>query len=189
MTLTALGLALILLLLTPGPTNTLILLAAAERGFMRALSLIPVELAAYLAVIVPLALLSDALADQIGILRPIAAALAGAWVLYLAWSMWRFGTDANATGTVSPRRLAVTTLLNPKALVMGLVLIPGAGGSVEAFGVLALSIVIVALVWAAAGCCLPRPTVGTGVPPILPRLAALWLAGLSVLIVAGGLSA
>ena len=187
MTLPTLALALILLLLTPGPTNTLILLAAAERGLPRALRLIPVELAAYLAAILPLALLSHALSAQIGLLRPIIATLAGAWVLYLAWTMWRTGPGTARPNLVSARRIAVTTFLNPKGLVMGLVLIPAAGLSPASVAVLAGSIATVALVWACAGCVLPRAE--RGFPPLITRLAALWLAGLSVMIVAGGLSA
>ncbi len=48
MSLEELVLALLVLLLTPGPTNTLMALAGAERGWTRALRLIPAELAGYL---------------------------------------------------------------------------------------------------------------------------------------------
>ena len=56
MDLPALTLALLALLLTPGPTNTLMALAGAERGLGGAARLIPAEIAAYLAVTLPLAL-------------------------------------------------------------------------------------------------------------------------------------
>jgi len=188
MTMPELTLALMVLLLTPGPTNTLMLLAGTERGLNRALLLIPVEIAAYLAVIAPLALLSHVLADQLATIRPAVATAAGLWVAWLALQMWRAAPEATATETVTARRLAVTTLLNPKGLIMGLVLLPAAGASAAAFGLLATCIALVAAFWAFLGCCLPGREDGAGFPPLLRRLAACWLAGLSVFIVAGGLA-
>lgn len=188
MTMASLTLALMALLLTPGPTNTLMLLAGAERGILRALRLVGVEIAAYLAVVVPLALLSDALAEGMGWLRPVIATAAGGWVLYLAWSMWHAAPAAGSKATVTARRLAVTTLLNPKGLVMGLVLLPAAGTTLPAFALLALCIAAVAGFWAFLGCCLPGGEEGAAFPPFLQRAAAFWLAGLSVFIMAGGLA-
>lgn len=188
MTMPQLTLALMILLLTPGPTNTLILLAGTERGFLRAASLIPVELAAYLAVILPLALLSHALADPLEALRPVVAAAAGLWVAWLAVQMWRAAPDATARETVTPRRLAVTTLLNPKGLIMGLVLLPAAGATPTAFALLAACIALVAAFWAFLGCCLPGREEGTDFSPLLRRLAAFWLGGLALFIMAGGLA-
>ncbi len=48
----------LLLLLTPGPTNTLMALGGYSRGIVRALPLILGELCGYLAVIVPVAVLA-----------------------------------------------------------------------------------------------------------------------------------
>ena len=154
MTIAELGLALAILLLTPGPTNTLMLMAGAERGWRGVVRLIPVEVAAYLAVIAPLALLAQGMAAQLEAVRPVVALLAGGWVLYLAWSMWGASAGEAGRGTVSARRLAVTTMLNPKGLIMGLVLLPAAGATPAAFGMLVLCIVVVASAWAgsAAGC-------------------------------------
>lgn len=188
MTMAELTLALMVLLLTPGPTNTLMLLAGAERGLLRSLLLIPVELAAYLSVIVPLALLSHALADQLATLRPVVAVAAGAWVLYLAVTMWRTAPQPGTGAVVTAQRLAVTTFLNPKGLIMGLVLMPAAGATGAAFGLLAGCIVAVAAFWAFLGDCLPSGEDGATFPPLLRRVTAFWLAGLSVFIVAGGLA-
>ncbi|ESW61424.1 MAG: hypothetical protein Q27BPR15_06450 [Rhodobacter sp. CACIA14H1] len=186
MSMTEFALALLVLLLTPGPTNTLMLLAGAERGLLRSVALVPVELSAYLAVVLPLALASEALSDRLGILRPVVAVAAGVWVLYLAWSMWRTEPGGAAPASVTPGRLWVTTFLNPKGLVMGLVLLPAAGVGMAAAGLLALCIAILAVFWAFLGCCLPGQEEGAAFPPLLRRLAAFWLAGLSVFIMAGG---
>ena len=56
MTLVEFALAVLVLLFTPGPTNSLLLIAGAERGWWGAVRLIPAELGAYLAVTIPLAL-------------------------------------------------------------------------------------------------------------------------------------
>lgn len=189
MTMPELALALMVLLLTPGPTNTLMLLAGTERGLARALALIPVELAAYLAVITPLALLSHLLSDQLATIRPVVAIAAGLWVAWLAVQMWRAAPETEAAETVTAGSLAITTLLNPKGLIMGLVLIPAGGATPAAFGLLVACIALVAAFWAFLGCCLPGREDGAGFPPLLRRLAAIWLAGLSVFLMAGGLAA
>lgn len=189
MTIAELSLALMVLLLTPGPTNTLMLMAGVERGWTRSLWLIGVELAAYLAVIVPLALLAQGLAAQMGVLRPIVAGLAGLWVLYLAVRMWRTEPVAGQGITVTARRLALTTLLNPKGLIMGLVLLPAAGATGAAFGVLVLAIIVVAAFWSGLGARMPGAGDGAAIPALWRRVAAVWLAGLSVMIVAGGIGA
>jgi hypothetical protein len=102
--------------------------------------------------------------------------------------MWHQPLAGSDRRLVSAKRLAVTTLLNPKGLVMGVVLIP-AGVALPSFAMLAFCIIAVALIWALAGCCLPRRTGTTGLGALIPRVAAVWLAGLSLVIVAGGLSA
>lgn len=99
MTLVELGLALTVLLLTPGPTNTLMLMAGAERGLARALWLIPVELAAYLAVVLPLALLAEGLAAQMGILRPVV----GCWRGF-GCCIWPGPCGARSAASALPRR-------------------------------------------------------------------------------------
>lgn len=189
MTIGELSLALFVLLLTPGPTNTLMLMAGTERGWRRALPLIPVELAAYVAVIAPLALLAQDLAGRLDVLRPVVAVGAGLWVLYLAFSMWQVDAMAGQSGSVTARRLAVTTLLNPKGLIMGLVLLPAAGATMAGFAVLAVIIVGVAAIWIALGRLVAGASTGAAIPALWRRVAAVWLAGLSIMIVASGLTA
>ncbi len=182
-----LTLALLALLLTPGPTNTLVLVAGSEGGWARVARLIPVELAAYISVIVPLALLSERLAGPMAAVRPVVAVAAGLWVLYLAVRLWRPDTAMAGVGTVTARRLAVTTALNPKGLIMGVVLLPAAGATAGSFALLAVSIAVVALLWGGMGVMLPRA--GRAAPGIgvLRRAASVWLMGLSVLLVLGGI--
>ncbi|MGC5198806.1 hypothetical protein, partial [Aphanothece microscopica] len=98
MTLAEMTLALLVLLATPGPTNTLVALAGAERGWRGALRLIPAELAAYLAVTVPLALAGAAAMAAVPGLRGGVTLAAAAWVAWLAVAMWRLPADAADRG-------------------------------------------------------------------------------------------
>src|SRR5574343_431988 len=181
-----LALAILLLLLTPGPTNTLMMLSAAERGMSASLRLIPVELAAYLSTVVPLALFSHAAAAQMAALRPAVAILAGLWVLSLAVRLWNPPKRGAGETSVTPARLFVTTLLNPKALIFGLVLLPSAA-PVQGFAVFSALVVVVALVWAGIGYRLPD--VAANGLTLMRRGAACWHAVLSIGLLAKGFGA
>lgn len=187
MPLPELALAILALLLTPGPTNTLVLLSAGERGFRATLRLIPAELLGYLSSVLPLLAFAHAASAQMDALRPAIALAAGLWVLALALRLWQ-RPDARAEAPmVTARQLYVTTFLNPKGLIFGLVLLPTApaAASVPLFAGL---VVAVALVWAGLGCRLPLGA-QSRLAPVLRRAAACWLALLSLGIVAGGFSA
>ena len=178
MTLFALSLALLALLLTPGPTNTLLALAGAERGFWRALRLIPAELLGYLTVTVPLALAGEAVLESAPMLRPAVTALAALWVLWLAVALWRL-PEAAGSVSVSARRVLLTTLMNPKALIIGLVLLPGPPPLWPRVALFCLLIGIVASLWALAGAQLASRTAGPGAR-LFRQGAAIWLALLSL---------
>lgn len=175
------ALAVLVLLVTPGPTNTLLALAGAERGWRDALRLLPAELAAYLATVAPLAALGQALLSRAPQARVALTLAAAAWVLWLAAAMWR-GPPQGVAPSVTARRVAVTTLLNPKGLVFGLVILPAATLDRLAANLLlfAALVVGVAAAWAALGAILRREG---GLPRPWRRAAALWLGGLALLLV------
>lgn len=179
MSLTALVLALLGLLLTPGPTNTLLALAGAERGWRGALWLVPMEVLAYLAVCLPLALLGESLAGAHPALGPGLQAATGLWVAVLALKLWRPPAAVGAV-SVSGRQVFVTTLLNPKALIIGLVLLPGDDPALRGLVFAALA-AGVAAVWAGLGACLARRGDGPARrrPGLARRAAGLWLGVLS----------
>jgi threonine/homoserine/homoserine lactone efflux protein len=154
--------ALSVLLLTPGPTNTLMALAGAERGARAAAGLIPVELCAYLCVVVPLASAGAGLMAAVPGLLPLVTAAAALWVLWLAVRMWRSVIPQQiAVATVTARRVFVTTLLNPKALIIGLVLLPGSALPLRA-AVFAALVCCAALAWICLGAVLARRGGRTG---------------------------
>lgn len=183
-------LALLLLLLTPGPTNSLVLLAGAERGWPGAMRLIPAELAGYFLTVLPLTLVGAALlADHDGLRTGVTLA-AAVWVAVLAVKLWQLPPGVAGGQSVGARTLFVTTALNPKALIFGLVLLPSPDRLGLNLALFAGLVALVAALWAGAGALLRGG--GIGQPRalfFLRRLASVWLAAISVLLIAKGVGA
>jgi threonine/homoserine/homoserine lactone efflux protein len=188
MSLLATGAALVALLLSPGPTNTLIAIGGATRGFLPALPLIGAEVAGYLAVITPLALVGRPLLDAHPELATGVRILAAAWVMVLALRLWSAPPQTGAQRLVTFQRVLVTTLLNPKALVIALVLLPATTplGLLPWLAGFALTVVVVASLWVAAGALLGRATAGQ-LPPLLRRGAAGYLGFVAIGLVASAI--
>lgn len=120
--------ACVAILFVPGPTNTLLATSGAASGFRRSLALPVAELAGYMTSIWTLALVIGPLAHGSPM---VSVALRLACGVYLIWSaahLWREGSDAlTSSEPVSFRRVFVVTLLNPKAILFALVIIPYLG--------------------------------------------------------------
>lgn len=171
-------LATLALLATPGPTNALLALAAAQRGLGAALPLVAVVLGAYLAVVLPLMLWGAAALQAVPVLQPLVAGVAALWVARLALRLWHLPPPGEDPGpAVTASGLALTTVLNPKALILGLVLLPGT--QAPGLAVLAAAVTAVSVLWVCLGAGL-LARLGRG----LNRAAALWLAALSLLLAA-----
>lgn len=180
-------LALLALLLTPGPTNTLIALAGAERGWRGALHLIPFEVAAYGLVTLPLALASKSLLAEAGTLRVMMTVIAAAWVAYLAVKLWRLPAgEAMGREQQGALKLFATTLCNPKGLIIGLVLLPSQPSLPFAGATFLAALIVVSAVWAGLG-----SLAGGGLTamPVLRRICAGWLGLLAVWLATAGLAA
>lgn len=184
--------AIFVLLVTPGPTNTLLLIGGSERGLSRALRLIPYEIAGYLSTVVPLALVGNAVLDSLPGLRAGVALVAGLWVAYLAVRLWRVPQASAQQGSVTGRTVFTTTLLNPKALIFGLVLLPHPDHLALNLGIFVAQIVVVATGWAALGAILghgAKAQQGRDWMPLLRRAASVWLAFISVTLILRGIGA
>jgi threonine/homoserine/homoserine lactone efflux protein len=119
--------AILALLLTPGPTNTLLTVGAAARGFRASLPLLLGELAGYLILVVPLATIAGSLLEGCPVLAIALRLAAALWVLFLAIRLWRVSAVQTSPDSASPVTIGqvfVTTLLNPKAPIIGLVIMP-----------------------------------------------------------------
>ncbi|MDZ4312477.1 MAG: hypothetical protein U1A24_18165 [Cypionkella sp.] len=190
MTMIELTLAIFVLLITPGPTNTLLFLGGAERGHRAALWLIPAELAGYLVVVVPLTLLGAALLHDAPRARAVVAIAAGLWVAWLALKLWLPQNLPKGASGVSAGLVFTTTMLNPKALIFGLVLLPSPDHLVANLGLFAALVVIVAAGWAGFGAWLGGMS-GHQSGPMLwfRRGASVWLSVVSLTLLAKGLGA
>jgi threonine/homoserine/homoserine lactone efflux protein len=118
-------LAVLGLLATPGPTNTLLAASGAAVGVRRSLGLIPAEVSGYLCSILVLALVLGPVAQNWPLFGSALRVCCGLWLALLAWRHW---TAAAAHG-VEPRsvpfaKVFVTTLLNPKGLIFAFAIIP-----------------------------------------------------------------
>lgn len=183
-------LAVLVLLLTPGPTNSLVLLAGAERGWLGALRLVPAELSGYLLTVLPLSLMGVTVLSDHHALRTAVTLAAAVWVAALAVRLWQAPEATGAGTSVGGRALFITTALNPKALIFGLVLLPSPDRLAANLAIFAALIVAVALFWAGLGAALRAG--GSGQPraiPVLRRLASVWLAAISVVLIAKGVGA
>ncbi len=190
MSLPELTLAVLALLLTPGPTNSLMLLAGAERGFSGAVRLIPAELSGYFLTVLPLTLIGAAVLAGHPELRAVVTVAAAVWVAVLAVRLWRGPWAAGGGHAVSARTLFVTTALNPKALIFGLVLLPSPDRLAANLAIFAGLVVLVAVLWGGLGAILrsggmrqPRALF------VLRRLASVWLAAISIVLAVRGVRA
>lgn len=190
MSIAELSIAVLLLLLTPGPTNSLVLVAGAERGWTGAMRLVPAELAGYFLTVLPLTLVGAALLADHSALRTAVTLAAAVWVAVLAVKLWQVPAALAGGQSVGSRTLFVTTALNPKALIFGLVLLPSADRLGPNLALFAGLVVLVAALWAGAGAFLRNG--GAGQPRalfVLRRLASVWLAAISVMLIARGMGA
>ncbi len=111
----------VLVLLSPGPTNTLLVASATKSGIRRAIPLLSAELVGYLTAIVTVdAFLRLSATDAVyttTALRLVSAV----YLLILAAKTWR-RDQAPKPCLVTWRQVLLTTLFNPKALVFSLFL-------------------------------------------------------------------
>lgn len=182
MSLPAFTLAVLLLLLTPGPTNTLLAVAGASRGLKASLPLVFAELSGYLATV---SLLVFVAAPWL-VGQPIAALAvklaSTVWVLLLAARLWTHPPTAADQGAVNVLGVFATTVFNPKGLIIGLALIPpavaGTPGGLAAplpyFGLFSALVVTVACSWLMVGAAVLR-RVARSNPHLLGRIAASFL--------------
>lgn len=184
------ALAVLAILGTPGPTNTLLATSGAAVGVRASLPLVPAEAAGYLIAVLVLGL---ALGPVIAASPLLAAALrlaVGGYLLLLAVRLWRSGGRAvlAAGGPVTPRQIFTTTLLNPKAVVFALGVVPfGAPRPEFHLAGFAAMAAAVALCWIGVGAALGRAAADTGRAGAVPRVGAAAVAAFALVLFTGPL--
>lgn len=172
----------LLVLITPGPTNTLLMTSGAANGVRRSLSLLAAELVGYNVGIVATATAVDALGAVIR--RPDAwlKVAAAAYLCFLAVRLWSRAAEAKRAA-VLPREVLITTLLNPKVLIFALVIIPvrdpHAWRYLAAFSLLLL---MAGTSWVVVGATASR-LLADRLVRLIPRMSAAALAVFAVLLV------
>lgn len=177
MTMIELTFALLALLAAPGPTNALLAMSGAQGA--RGLRLPALVLASYGAVVAPLALWGVAWLAQMQQGLTLAASI---WVGLLAMKLWR-ADRFSLTAKVTLWHIALTTLMNPKGLVIGLVLLPAAPNLGLGLGLFAALVLLVSALWLRLGASLPQRA-----RPLVNRGGAVWLGLLAALLMGRVLS-
>lgn len=119
------------ILLTPGPTNTLLASSGVQVGLRKSVKLIPAEVLGYVISISAWGMLIGKVSTTLPLLPPILKLLSACYIIFLAIKLWH---TANQTielnqPTIRTRELFCATLLNPKALLFASAIFPVAAWS------------------------------------------------------------
>lgn len=115
-----------ILLLTPGPTNTLLAAAGLGCGSREALPLIAFALAGYLLVILGWGIFLTSMGNHYpGLSMAVRVACSG-YLFYIAVKIWMSTEKSPISGskTIGPATVFVTTMLNPKGLLFASTIFP-----------------------------------------------------------------
>ena len=177
-------LAVLLLLATPGPTNTVMATAGAvNRGEWPWLFMLA-ELGGYLAIVMLARLVLLPVVDAHPWTGIALKSLVVLYLIYAAIKLWRtrIATEG-ASDRVSPQLVALTTFLNPKGLIFAITIIPRDHPMLPAFfGAFAVLVLLVGCCWFVAG-----RTLGVVAGPraaLLPRVGSVALVGFAGYLVA-----
>eukprot|EP01036_Dinobryon_divergens_P038594 gene38594-50690_t len=122
----------LVILATPGPTNTILAACGATLGLKRARLLPFAEAAGYFLAVSAYLVLAQRVA-HFPAAMPILKGVASAWLLFVAFRLWQRPVNAptsNGHGSAF-MRIFLTTILNPKAMLVGAVLVPPMPASMQ----------------------------------------------------------
>lgn len=114
------------ILLTPGPTNTLLASSGIQVGVRKSFRLIPAEAIGYFISISCWGFLIGKVTSHLPALPTILKLFSAGYMLYLAIKLWRTSNVEQdfAQPTIGIRELFFATLLNPKALLFASAIFP-----------------------------------------------------------------
>jgi threonine/homoserine/homoserine lactone efflux protein len=113
-------------LVTPGPTNTLLAISGVADGMRRAYFVIPAEAFGYLTAILTLRAVLGPLVLNAPVLVTALRVCVGAYLVWVSWRLWTQGRAevTKSQQTVTAGQVFLTTLLNPKSVLFALGFIP-----------------------------------------------------------------
>jgi threonine/homoserine/homoserine lactone efflux protein len=161
------------ILATPGPTNTLLAMSGAINGVRGSLCLVPAEVAGYAISVTLIGLMFGAVASIPAIASTIRL-LVAAYLVGLAVKLWRRNAPTENVVDIRPRDVFVTTLLNPKAFIFAIAVIPFQRA--DAFTHLAAFLVLVGAMgtaWLAVGGIVGQSA--SGLKRLIPRVGSTLL--------------
>jgi len=114
------------ILLTPGPTNTLLASSGVQVGLRKSVKLIPAEVLGYVISISAWGMLIGKVSSTLPMLPPILKLLSACYIIFLAIKLWHTANQEVELNqpTIRARELFCATLLNPKALLFASAIFP-----------------------------------------------------------------
>lgn len=175
------------ILLTPGPTNTLLASSGVRVGIMPSLKLIPAEALGYLVAISTWGLLIGFVAKTLPIIPIIIKLMSASYILYLAVKLWKTAQqelDIDQS-IIHPKALLLATILNPKALLFASAIFPASAWTVWQSYLLHIFVFLmllmpIAFCWIVLGQILTKNKVHWLTPFNLQRTASIILMSFSL---------
>jgi threonine/homoserine/homoserine lactone efflux protein len=182
-------LTVITILSMPGPTNTLLATSAAATGWQRSWLLVLAEVGGYLTTVMLLGFVLGPVLASSPIVNLVLRFAVGIYLFLLAWRLWgRGGADQIQAKAISFRQLFVATLLNPKAIIFALAVIPFGKPHLWSYLLgFAAMVVVVGTCWLIIGDGVGRVARTGGKSHWVPRIGAAVVSVFALLITASPL--
>ena len=175
------------ILLTPGPTNTLLASSGVQVGVRKSLLLIPAEALGYVIAISVWGMLIGKVSTSLPLLLPLLKLLSTVYIVFLAIKLWRTAKQQVALNqpTIRPRELLAATLCNPKALIFASAIFPALVWQDQDLYTLHMTVFValilpIALVWITVGSVLATNKLTWLSQSQLQRTASVVLVGFSI---------
>ena len=177
------ALAALILLVAPGPTNALLWIGGAERGARGGLWLVLAATGGYIVAVSLIVLLLQPVLVVVPWLGDVLALVVAGYIALLAVRLWRRpGAAQTGAGLIAPSRVFVVTLLNPKAFVLALSILPLQSPQLHWYLLALAGIILLAgSAWLLLGA-LIGAAAGNRHDLLLKRLSSVVLAGFAGLI-------
>ncbi|MFV5265286.1 LysE family translocator [Acinetobacter courvalinii] len=177
----------ITILLTPGPTNTLLASSGIQVGLRKSLLLIPAEAVGYIIAITAWGMLIGKVSATFPLLPTFLKLLSAAYIIFLAIKLWRTANQDVVLNqpTIRPKELLCATLLNPKALLFASAIFPAAAWKSQDIymahmGTFVALILPIALFWISVGAMLASKKVNWLSQAKLQRTACVVLVSFAI---------